>query len=825
MMLVLYLATLTHEINCESVNTMLEFHVPISLTCTEITEQSYSVSLSYGSGYGYNNYIYNATISDSNTLTFIVTDEKPFTYLKVKDPNNRYYAVSSVVFKSNPAIEKFEYPSSREYYAGRWNEIQINTIFDQHYYGKGENSYSIAISQDPNETEDIFQENSLLYTFRSNEMYFYIPINIQEGNYYIILQFLYKDINEVTKKSNLYKSRDSILVKQSISNNQLSVELQQDSRVLSRRTTTFLQYEAYPAVPFAKIMYKAGEFSTDLSLYSEFAEIVSINEADNYIYGPVVKPDILHKITFVLIDTKNLQILNQTEIDNLTILPEFEIESYTIDNPKDPYGYYFLQPKDVMTGTITFKYQTIKEYIEFYKRDIKGTLTEIPGESQKFKFSINVEVSYGSFQRFFLTFDQKSDRAEIEIMLRYMEMNININHYLPVSGIIGGDIYIHSNLNRLHEVKTVAKFGEYDSTISSYNFEIDSREGKNEISFDFGNKITYNTDEPFPTKLTFVLIVNDVIAVHKTADFLILTPPNIESITDSSTTHEYTTNSRMVLNIKRIKAVAMEDSTIKFQFVNQDTNIMSNPTITDTNKPIKVPSTENNFTILIPIANNIELGQKNLLVKIVDPTGQESSLFTIPVTITQGRQVTESSISCRKTQDMIPDNSEQMFKCNIDNIESNPVYYKAKIGTYVSSSSYSQFNIDIRIEPIGNENEFNVYVKIPEQKEEKTSISFAMITSNDNTVIKYSDITDIKIASAPKIKIPSNYPYFEKNSLAQFEFYLDYICDYQSMKVQYNDRAINSEFQDVISISPLKQINRYGDTYNAFTVTVNVQQL
>ena len=100
-----------------------------------------------------------------------------------------------------------------------------------------------------------------------------------------------------------------------------------------------------------------------------------------------------------------------------------------------------------------------------------------------------------------------------------------------------------------------------------------------------------------------------------------------------------------------------------------------------------------------------------------------------------------------------------------------------------------------------------------------------MITSNDNTVIKYSDITDIKIASAPKIKIPSNYPYFEKNSLAQFEFYLDYICDYQSMKVQYNDRAINSEFQDVISISPLKQINRYGDTYNAFTVTVNVQQL
>ncbi|EAX92710.1 hypothetical protein TVAG_148130 [Trichomonas vaginalis G3] len=263
----------------------------------------------------------------------------------------------------------------------------------------------------------------------------------------------------------------------------------------------------------------------------------------------------------------------------------------------------------------------------------------------------------------------------------------------------------------------------------------------------------------------------------------------------------------------------MEDSTVKFEFVTSGTNDMSNPTTIDTNKPVKVANTENDYTFRFTVPNNVNPGEKNLLIKIVDPTGQESSLFTIPVTITQGKQLTASSITCHKTQDMIPDNTEQLFKCNIDNIETNHVYYKAKIGSYDSGSQYSQFNLDLRMEPVGNDNEFDIYVQIPKQTSEKTSISFAMITSDTNNVIKYSDVTDVKIEPEPKISAVKVDSYrVEPYGITKFDFNLDYICDFQTIRVQYRDSTkTNEEFKSVNSISSLSS--------NRFNVVINVQKL
>ncbi|KAI5512942.1 glycoprotein 38 family [Trichomonas vaginalis G3] len=318
--------------------------------------------------------------------------------------------------------------------------------------------------------------------------------------------------------------------------------------------------------------------------------------------------------------------------------------------------------------------------------------------------------------------------------------------------------------------------------------------------------ITYNTQETLPSQLTFAFIINDVIAVHKTFDFKILTSPDIESITDANPNIEHKTNTRLTLNVRRRKADAMEDSIFKFEFVDQNVNQMSNPTIINNYKPKKVPNTDNDYTIRLIIPNNVEIGQKNLLIVIVDPSGQESSLFTIPITVTQGRIVTESSISCRKTQDMIPDGQEHLFKCNIDNIETYPVIYKAKIGRYESSFD-SEFKHALRMEEVGYDNEFNVYVSIPEQTEEKTEISFAMINSNNEDIIKYCDITDIKIVPKPSIVLDSNTGFSELYARLPIEFKLNYICNFETLRVQYRDSFNNGDYQNVISISSLDENN------------------
>ncbi|EAY07772.1 hypothetical protein TVAG_000560 [Trichomonas vaginalis G3] len=135
---------------------------------------------------------------------------------------------------------------------------------------------------------------------------------------------------------------------------------------------------------------------------------------------------------------------------------------------------------------------------------------------------------------------------------------------------------------------------------------------------------------------------------------------------------------------------------------------MANPILNNINKPTKVSNTENDFTLQFTIPNNVEAGQKYLLLKLINPLNQESPVFGVSLTITKEREVTSSSITCQKTQAMMLDEKEYLFKCNIDNIETNAVIYKAKVGPYDSNGYTDQLDIDLRMNPNGNENEYNV---------------------------------------------------------------------------------------------------------------------
>ncbi|EAY17313.1 hypothetical protein TVAG_266760 [Trichomonas vaginalis G3] len=818
MMLLLFLAKFAQQaIRCDEITKLLEFNQPISLTCTGLTDQAYLIKFYVNGLYIDNYYGYTGNVTGPNTITVTVTDIKPFTLFQIIEVPNYDSDFINVKFNSNPQITVYSFAG----YSGQWNQFSFGKLFAYDYYEKGRESYRFALTQNTNVNEDIFQENSLQI---SNEYLHnvFIPSSVQEGDYYIVGQLIYIDEKGVTKKSSLSYSPLTSIVK-SNNSNQFSVKKQDEQKTFIDSIGRLeISYEAYPTVPYAKIMSKIGGYSEDISLYEDQIDITNIYYGRDTFYISNSLYEIEHSITFILVDTSSSQILNHTEIE-IDILPKIAIKSHTIDHPKDTNDRYLLLPEEFITGTITLQNQIPKEFISVSDdRDkLIGNITEIPGESKKFAFSIKVNLDDYSWNILRIYFNVESDSDYFSLHFSYLKMEINVNHCLPKSGTIGGNInIIISNADNLH-LKIVGKIGQYESMISSY-IEIDSRESDHDFSIDLANKITYNTEETLPTQATFALLYNDAIITHKTIDFLILEPPEIESITLSGTTQEFATNSRMTFIIKIIKADLIEDSSLKFEFAESGVSDMSNPTIVNTYKPVKVSNTENDYMFVLIVPNNVAPGQKNLLVKILDTIGQESSLFIIPVTITQGRQITESSISCHKTQDMMPDNSEQMFKCNIDNIESNPVYYKAKVDTHIDSD-YEQYDLDVRMEEIGNENEFNVYVTIPVQNEEKMSFSFAMISSNENTIIKYSDVSDIKIVPSPKIR-QTSYDTFnvEKYSKMEFQFRLDYICEFESMKAQYKDSASNSEFQNVISKSALREINYYGYLYNAFYVTANI---
>ncbi|EAX97537.1 hypothetical protein TVAG_331240 [Trichomonas vaginalis G3] len=545
-------------------------------------------------------------------------------------------------------------------------------------------------------------------------------------------------------------------------------------------------------------MYKTGDYSIDISEYTLVEESSIKYDLWTNCSIPSSQTKIENKITFAIVDNETLQFLNHSEINGLKLLPELTYETYEIFSPKNENDLYYTLNEYNFTGTVTFKNQVYYEHLSVDFESKKGTIVPLPGESKKFRFSFNKNSReiYGN-----IVFRHKSQTCLIGISFKTFGLSIKINHYLPLTGKIEGNIDVDSGIYS-GTIQTIAKFGEYDGSISNYNFDLDSSDAGYSYSIELGDKISYNTQGTLPTQITFAFVYSETIIIHKTIDFRILMPIDIESISDANPNIEHKTNTRLTLNVRRRKADAMEDSIFKFEFVDQNVNQMSNPTIINNYKPKKVPNTDNDYTIRLIIPNNVEIGQKNLLIVIVDPSGQESSLFTIPITVTQGRIVTESSISCRKTQDMIPDGQEHLFKCNIDNIETYPVIYKAKIGRYESSFD-SEFKHALRMEEVGYDNEFNVYVSIPEQTEEKTEISFAMINSNNEDIIKYCDITDIKIVPKPKIRYNNFYYKHEKYSRFSIKFKLDYTCDFETLRVQYHDANKNDEYRNVTSISQL----------------------
>ncbi|EAX94107.1 hypothetical protein TVAG_336700 [Trichomonas vaginalis G3] len=289
--------------------------------------------------------------------------------------------------------------------------------------------------------------------------------------------------------------------------------------------------------------------------------------------------------------------------------------------------------------------------------------------------------------------------------------------------------------------------------------------------------MTYDTSGILPTKITFAVIVDDVMFLHKTVDIVILQDPQIESITDSSSSHQYKTNSRITLNIKRIKANAIEDYSFKYEFGNRNANMRWSQ-MNELDKPIKVVNTENDFTLQFKIPNNVEAGEKDLLLKLVNPLNKESPVFRISLTIIKGREVNCNSIQCQATENIMLDNMEYKFKCYIDSIRSDPATYKAKVGNYDSKMRSEQFNIDVRVEPIGTENEYNAFLKIPAQSQEKYAIFFAMIF--DASTFTYYDINGITIIRGPWISFGGGI--FEINNILEFPFYVNYFYDFQTMK-------------------------------------------
>ncbi|EAY07771.1 hypothetical protein TVAG_000550 [Trichomonas vaginalis G3] len=92
-----------------------------------------------------------------------------------------------------------------------------------------------------------------------------------------------------------------------------------------------------------------------------------------------------------------------------------------------------------------------------------------------------------------------------------------------------------------------------------------------------------------------------------------------------------------------------------------------------------------------------------------------------------------------------------------------------------------------------------------------------MIDKSSNTIIKYYDLTNIQIVPGPNI-------YFSQGTYELFttptlEFLVNYIYDFPTAKVQYRENVYNSEFQDVISLSPLNANER------KFTAKVNLNNI
>ncbi|EAY10135.1 hypothetical protein TVAG_088500 [Trichomonas vaginalis G3] len=506
-MLTLLFPILTRqEVTCDKITTHLKFREPISLTCTGLSQdQSYKVRVT-GSDYP-------ATLSNSNTLTFKVTEVFEIkSFALIQDRNTIIYR-QDVIFESNPIMDDLRI--QKPVISGRWSLINPIFYFGSRYYGTGEDKVELAISD--NRNENSFDDNMIhLY---DNENCF-IPGNLPAGDYYLFARIRYID-GETTKVSKIIWV--DINVQTPSIKSEFSVMLSSDKSVFNPNKDIWFYITAAPSVPHFKIMWKFGEYSTDLDQYTQWGDYqdpVDYRRALRFeIKSPNDITDIQNGIVFISIDTKTSEILNYTEINNVRFLPFLILEGYQIDQPKYN-DEYVLQEGDLITGTISFKNEISIEHMTVSGFGSEGTIYSIPNENKKIRFELLKKSDYPSV----IDVDEVNARQRIILDFYNLDMSININKNLPFSGIIQGNIKIKTNIGYRTKMQFIAKFGEFEADIQSYNFNIVTRSADRDFTIDLGDKIKYDVNGTLPSRITFAIVIDNIIMVHKSADFSIFNP-------------------------------------------------------------------------------------------------------------------------------------------------------------------------------------------------------------------------------------------------------------------------------------------------------------
>ncbi|EAX92709.1 hypothetical protein TVAG_148120 [Trichomonas vaginalis G3] len=341
--------------------------------------------------------------------------------------------------------------------AGKWALLFFTLSFDSKYYDSGYNTFDYIISSTQNENDNVFTDNSQLVKNINDNTYLFIPNTLTDGTYYIIARGHYVDgSNE--KVSNILSK--SVTVKRSSMKNEINAELDQSKRVLRYNDRVDLKFTFDISIPYARILFKVGDYTTEISDYNLVVDLFHGNEESPRIQISYDQSEIQHKLSFVLIDKETSNILNHTEITDLTIIPKFEIEDIQYDNPKYDQSSYLVQSQDVVSGTVTCKNQVAIEHLSIKYSNQIGTITAIPGESKKFKFKIDIQFEANEMY-IDLNFIQNSETVDKEFGFRILDMTININKDLPLSGTVAGSVKISNNINS-EQLKICAKFGEYD---------------------------------------------------------------------------------------------------------------------------------------------------------------------------------------------------------------------------------------------------------------------------------------------------------------------------------------------------------------------------
>ncbi|EAY01176.1 hypothetical protein TVAG_189620 [Trichomonas vaginalis G3] len=580
-----------------------------------------------------------------------------------------------------------------------------------------------------------------------------------------------------------------------------------------------------PSVPHFKVYYKVGSYSSNLQHYTY------INEYDgplrNFIYFPTGRLNISRyltkiqdKVTFIMTDATTSEILNYTEFTNVRIVPDLRSESVILTNKEKVYMRYFFQNQEVITGRVTFENEVDADELKFSYNGAIQAFKPYGNSKKIIEFSIQLTVD-GSTNYIELIFRQCGEFSREEIQYIYVDINYN-KKYLPLSstGGIKGTLQITHNAIYGYDFKTVAKLGGSSMFAEDYNVELIA-DTPHSYSVQLNNQIKYVSENYKDiSQVTFAAIMQNKIVVSKTFDITIVAAGLfINSISDISSTHTYKAGSRMLLKIESIEPKCMQDTYFKYKFeddVTKETPLdINNSPILKIERLTQDAENENEFILSFIIPSTVTVGQKKLLLQATNPIESTSAVIPIDLTIEEGSEITQSSIDCRATEDSYGSGHNLLFKCNINNIESSEVTYKAKLGNHDSAAGSSQYDLNVRMEAVGTTNEFNVYVYISTQTVEQTTISFAMIkTDSSASIINYCEISNLKICAVPDIEL--DYPrYFsETGSIAPFDFKLKYIGDFNTMKVQFKNEG-DEAFEDAFSVSSL-------DENNFFSVKVRV---